>query len=177
MVSLTTRGTTHRLAINAQSDLVFGVLRDTSHWPYLDGLTVYSERVGGDDREHELRISVVANGALSSSHCRRFLDAAGRRIVFEVSRPEAPLLRLAGGWAVSEGGDADQGLAVVTLSHEYEVDDGAAELSSWIHRSIDDFGQRELAALKLGSERLAALLRQHSGAKEVDLDNGRPVHD
>ncbi|MCX6498494.1 MAG: hypothetical protein NTU93_06790 [Arthrobacter sp.] len=177
MVSLTTRGTTHRLAIDAPGDLVFSVLRDTSHWPFLDGLTVYSERVSGDDREHELRISVVVNGALSSCRCRRLLDPAGQRILFEQSAPEAPLLRLAGGWAVSEGADAEQGLAVVTLSHEYEVEDGAAELSSWIHRSIDDLGQRELAALKLSSERLAALLQQHSGAKEVDLAYGRPVHD
>ncbi|MGO4490606.1 hypothetical protein AB4Y86_00750 [Arthrobacter sp. 2YAF22_2] len=176
-MSLTTRGTTHRLAIDAPEDLVFSVLRDTSHWPLLDGLTVYSERVSGEDLDHELRISVVTNGALSSCHCRRFLDPAGLRILFEQSAPEAPLLRLAGGWAVSAGADDDQGLAVVTLSHEYEVEDGAAELSSWIHRSIDDYGQRELAALKLSSERLGSLLQQHSGTKGVDLADGRPVHD
>lgn len=175
-MSLTTRGTTHRLAIDAPGELVLGVLRDASHWPYLDGLTVYSERVSGDDRDHELRISVVANGALSSSHCRRFLDPAGQRILFELSEPETPLVRLAGGWSVTEGGAADEGLAVVTLSHEYEVEDGAAELSSWIHHSIDDYGQRELAALKLSCERLAVLLRQHSGTGEVELAHGRPIH-
>lgn len=34
--------TSHRLGINAPADLVFSVLRDASHWPCLDGLTVYS---------------------------------------------------------------------------------------------------------------------------------------
>lgn len=175
-MSLTTRGMTHRLAIAAPGELVFGVLRDASHWSFLDGLNVYSERVSGDERDHELRISVVVNGALSSSHCRRFLDPAGQRILFEHPTPEAPLVRLAGGWSVTEGTDADEGLAVVTLNHEYEVEDGAAELSSWIHRSIDDYGQRELAALKLSCERLAVLLRQHSGVREAETAYGRPVH-
>lgn len=175
-MSLTTRGTTHQLAIDAPGDLVFGVLRDASHWPYLDGLTIYSEHVSGDEWEHELRISVVANGALSSSHCRRLLDPGRLRILFEQARPEAPLVRLAGGLAVTRGADDEAGLAVVTLSHEYEVEDGAADLSSWIHRSIDDYGQRELAALKLSCERLAVLLRQHSGGREVEVAHGRPVH-
>ena len=57
-MSLTTRRTTHRLTIDAPADLIFAMLRDSSHWPYLDGLTVYSERVSGDDADHELRTSV-----------------------------------------------------------------------------------------------------------------------
>lgn len=175
-MSLTTRGMTHRLDIAAPGQLVFRVLRDASHWPCLDGLDVYSELVGGDDREHDLRISVVADGALSSSDCRRLLDPAGLRILFEQSAPEAPLVRLAGSWSVGEGvGEGGEGLAVVTLSHEYEVEDGAAELSSWIHQSINDYGQRELAALKLSCERLAALL-QPSGVREAEPADGRPVH-
>ena len=99
-MSLTTRRTTHRLTIDAPADLIFTVLRDSSHWPYLDGLTVYSERVSGDDSDHELRTSVVANGSLNSSHCHRVFDAKEHRAEFRQLGVEPPLLSLGGGWAV-----------------------------------------------------------------------------
>ncbi|WP_427135751.1 SRPBCC family protein [Pseudarthrobacter sp. S9] len=159
----TTRRTTHRLSIDAPEDLIFSMLRDSSHWPYLEGLTVYSERVSGDDSAHELRTSVVANGSLSSSHCRRVFDAAGHRAEFHQLDLEPPLLLLGGDWDIRRA----EGLSVVTLNHEYEVDDsevdgGAGELSERIGRSIDDYSRRELEALRLSCERLALLLQHHS---------------
>lgn len=159
---LTTRRTTHRLTIGAPADLIFTVLRDSSHWPYLDGLTVYSERVSGDDASHELRTSVVANGSLNSSHCHRVFDAEGHRAGFRQLGMESPLVRLDGGWEILR----TEELTEVTLHHEFEVDEEAGEfpeLPELIHRTIDDYSRRELEALRLSCERLAQLLEQHSG--------------
>ena len=155
---LTTRRTTHRLTIDAPADLIFTVLRDSSHWPYLDGLTVYSERVSGDDSNHELRTSVVANGSLNSSHCRRVFDAEGHRAEFRQLGLEPPLLSLGGGWAIHR----TDGFSEVTLDHEFEVDEDSGELPELVHRVIDEYSRRELEALRLSCERLALLLRQHS---------------
>ena len=157
-MSLTTRRTTHRLTIDAPADLIFTVLRDSSHWPYLDGLTVYSERVSGDDSDHELRTSVVANGSLNSSHCHRVFDAKEHRAEFRQLGVEPPLLSLGGGWAVHR----TDGYSEVTLDHEFEVEGESGELPELVHRVIDEYSRRELEALRLSCERLALLLRQHS---------------
>ena len=157
-MSLTTRHTTHRLIIDAPADLIFAVLRDSSHWPYLDGLTVYSERINGDDSVHELRTSVVANGSLNSSHCRRVFDAEGHRAAFRQLGLEPPLLSLGGGWAIHR----TDGFSEVTLNHEFELDEEAGELPELVHRVVDEYSQRELEALRLSCERLAVPLRQHS---------------
>jgi aromatase len=162
---LTTRRTTHRLTIDAPADLIFSVLRDSSHWPYLDGLTVYSERVSGDDASHELRTSVAANGSLNSSHCRRVFDSEGHRAEFRQLGLEHPLLSLGGGWAICRA----EGLSEVTLNHEFEVDEESGELPEFIHRTIDEYSRRELEALRLSCERLAVLLRQHSGTSPADI--------
>lgn len=161
-MSLTTRRTTHRLSIDAPEDLIFSMLRDSSHWPYLDGLTVYTERVSGDDSSHELRTSVVANGSLNSSHCRRVFDAAGHRAEFRQLELEPPLLLLGGDWEIRRA----EGLSVVTLNHEYEVEGDVEELSERIHRNIDEYSRRELEALRLSCERLARLVQHHSAARE-----------
>ena len=100
-----THRTTHRLSINAPADLVFSMLRDASHWPYLDGLTVYSERVSGDDAAHELRTSLVSNGSLSSSHCWRVFDTASHRAEFHQLDLEPPLRELCGDWEIRPGAD------------------------------------------------------------------------
>ncbi len=154
----TTRRTTHRLIIDAPGELIFRMLRDSLHWPYLDGLTVYSERVSGDESSHELRISVVVNGSLSSSHCHRVFDASELRAEIRQLGLEAPLLRLDGGWAIRRS----EGSSEVTLDHEFEVDNDAGELAELIHRTIDEYSRRELEALRVSCERLALLLRQHS---------------
>lgn len=155
---LTTRRTTHRLTIGAPADLIFAVLRDSSHWPFLDGLTVYSERLSGDDTNHELRTSVVANGSLNSSLCHRIFDAEGHRACFRQLDLEPPLVSLGGGWEILRS----EAYSEVTLHHEFEVDEAAAELPELIHRTIDEYSRRELEALRLSCERLAPLL-QHSG--------------
>jgi aromatase len=158
-VSLTTQRTTHRLTIEAPADLVFTVLRDSSHWPFLDGLTVYSERVSGDDADHELRTSIVANGALNSSRCHRLFDAAAHRAEFRQVGLEHPLLRLGGSWVILRA----DGNSEVTLTHEFEVDGTAAgDLPELMHRTIDEYSRRELEALRLSSERLSLLVQQHS---------------
>jgi aromatase len=162
-MSLGTRRTTHRLSIDAPEDVVFSMLRDSAHWPYLDGLTVYSERVSGDDSSHELRTSIVANGSLSSSRCRRLFDAAGRRAEFRQLDVEAPFVALGGAWDIHRA----DGQTVVTLSHEYELDDDAGHFAEPVTRSIDEFSRRELEALRLSSERLARLLDQHSAVREA----------
>ncbi|MET3919280.1 hypothetical protein [Arthrobacter sp. UYEF20] len=154
----TTRRTTHRLIIDAPGELIFRMLRDSLHWPYLDGLTVYSERVSGDESSHELRTSVVVNGSLSSSHCHCVFDASELRAEFRQLGLEAPLLRLDGGWAIRRS----EGSSEVTLDHEFEVDNDAGELAELIHRTIDEYSRRELEALRVSCERLALLLRQHS---------------
>lgn len=156
---LTTRRTTHRLTIKAPADLIFTILRDSSHWAVLDGLTVYSERVSGDDADHELRTSVVANGALNSSRCHRVFDAAGYRAEFRQLGLEHPLLSLGGGWTILRAGGACE----VTLTHEFEVDEEeTGELPDLMHRTIDEYSRRELEALRLSSERLSLLVQQHS---------------
>ncbi|TLM80912.1 SRPBCC family protein [Pseudarthrobacter sp. NamE5] len=158
-MSLTTRRTTHRLTIEAPADLIFTVLQDSTHWPFLDGLTVYSERVSGDDADHELRTSVVVNGALNSSHCHRVFDAARHRGKFEQLDLEYPLLHLGGHWAILQA----HGCSEVTLTHEFEVDEGAdAELPDLIHGAVDEYSRRELDALRASSERLSVLVQQHS---------------
>lgn len=159
---LTTRRTTHRLTIKAPADLIFTILRDSSHWAFLDGLTVYSERVSGDDANHELRTSVVANGALNSSRCRRVFDAVRHRAEFRQLGLEHPLLSLGGGWTIIRaGGEASE----VTLTHVFEVDEEeAGELPNLMHRMIDEYSHRELEALRLSSERLSLLVQQHSAA-------------
>lgn len=163
-MSLTTRRTTHRLTIEAPAELIFTVLRDASHWPFLDGLTVYSERVSGEDADHELRTSVVANGALNSSNCHRVFDAAGHRAEFQQLGLEHPLLTLGGHWAILR----TDGKSEVTLTHEFEVDEeGAGELLELMHRTIDEYSQRELEALRLSSERLRLLVQQHSAGVQA----------
>jgi hypothetical protein len=152
----TTHRTTHRLSINAPADLVFSMLRDASHWPYLDGLTVYSERVSGDDTTHELRTSVVSNGSLSSSHCWRVFDAGRHRAEFQQLNLEAPLQQLGGDWEIRQA----DGLTVVTLNHAFEVDDG--HLAERINGIIEDYGRRELEALRVSCERLSLLLQHHA---------------
>jgi aromatase len=156
----TKRRTTHRLRIAAPGELIFRMLRDSSHWPQLNGLTVYSERVSGDDWSHELRTSVVLNGSLSSSHCHRFFSAAELRAEFHQLGLELPLLRLGGGWSIRPA----EGFSEVTLDHEFEVEDAAGELPELIHRRIDDYSQRELEALRLCCERPALLLQQHTAS-------------
>jgi len=147
--------TTHRLAIDAPADLVFSMLRDASHWPYLDGLTVYSERVSGDDVGHELRTSVVSNGSLSSSHCWRVFDAATHRAEFHQLDLESPLRELGGDWEIQPA----DGLSVVTLNHEFELDD--EHLAERINGIIEEYSRRELEALRASCERLSLLLLQH----------------
>jgi hypothetical protein len=150
--------TSHRLGINAPADLVFSMLRDASHWPYLDGLTVYSERVSGDDATHELRTSVVSNGALSSSHCWRVFDAANHRAEFQQLDLEPPLLHLGGDWEIRPS----DGLSVVTLNHGFEIDD--EHLTLRINQIIEDYARRELEALRASCERLSLLLQHHASA-------------
>ncbi|WP_456510219.1 SRPBCC family protein [Arthrobacter sp. TE12231] len=152
----TTHRTTHRLSINAPADLVFSMLRDASHWPYLDGLTVYSERVSGDDTTHELRTSVVSNGSLSSSHCWRVFNAARHRAEFQQLNLEAPLQQLSGDWEIRQA----DGLTMVTLNHAFEVDD--EHLAERINGIIEDYGRRELEALRVSCERLSLLLQHHA---------------
>ncbi|MFF2030875.1 hypothetical protein [Arthrobacter sp. NPDC058192] len=153
----TTRRTTHRLSIDAPAELIFSMLRDSSHWPYFDGLTVYSERVGGDDSRHELRTSVVSNGSLSSSHCWRVFDAPALRAEFQQLDLERPLRLLGGTWEISPA----DGPSEVTLNHYFEVDDD--DLAERITGIIGDYGPRELEALRASCERLALLLQHHSG--------------
>jgi len=117
----TTRRTTHRLRIDAPGDLIFRILLDSAHWPYLDGLTAYSKRVSGDDSDHELRISVVSNGSLSSSHCHRVFHAAELRAEFRQLGLVSPLLRLGGGWGIRRAG----GFSEVSLDHEFKLDEEA----------------------------------------------------
>jgi aromatase/bifunctional cyclase/aromatase len=132
------------------------MLRDASHWPYLDGLTVYSERVSGDDAAHELRTSVVSNGSLSSSHCWRVFDAASHRAEFHQLDLESPLRELGGDWEIRPA----DGLSVVTLTHEFEVDD--EYLAERINAIIEDYSRRELDALRVSCERLSLLLQHHT---------------
>jgi aromatase len=162
-MSLGTRRTVHRLSIDAPEDVILSMLRDSAHWPYLDGLTAYSERVSGDDSDHVVRTSIVANGSLSSSRCRRHFDAAGHRAEFRQLDVDAPFLALGGAWDIHRA----DGQSVVTLSHEYELDDDAEELAERVTRYIDEFSRRELEALRLSSERLSQLLQQHSAAREA----------
>ncbi|MFF2242894.1 SRPBCC family protein [Arthrobacter sp. NPDC058130] len=151
-----THRTTHRLSINAPADLVFSMLRDASHWPYLDGLTVYSERVSGDDVAHELRTSVVSNGSLSSSHSWRVFDAASHRAEFHQLELDTPLRELAGDWEIRPA----DGLSEVTLHHEFEVDD--EDLAGRVIAIIEDYSRRELEALRVSCERLSLLLQHHA---------------
>ena len=166
-MSLTRHRTTHRLTIKAPGDLIFAILQDSSHWPFLDGLTVYPERVSGDDAEHELRTSIVANGSLNSSNCHRVFDAARQRGEFRQLGLEYPLLRMGGHWAILQV----DGRPEVTLTHEFEVEEeGTGDLLELIRRTIDDNSRRELEALRLSSERLSVLVQQHSAgahAKEA----------
>jgi hypothetical protein len=152
----TKRRTTHQLTIDAPADLVFSMLRDSSHWPYFDGLTVYSERVSGDDRGHELRTSVVSNGSLSSSHSWRVFDAPGLRAEFQQLDLELPLRLLGGEWEIRSA----EGFCEVTLNHYFEVDDDY--LADRIIGIIGDYGPRELEALRASCERLALLLQHHT---------------
>ena len=162
-MSLGTRRTAHRLRIDAPGDVIFSMLRDSAQWPYLDGLTVYSERVSGDDSSHILRTSIVVNGSLSSSRCRRLFDPAGRRAEFRQLDVEAPFLALGGAWDIHRA----DGQSLVTLIHEYELDDDAEELAERVTRYIDEFSRRELEALRLSSERVSRLLQQHSVVREA----------
>lgn len=159
-MATTMRRTANRLRIDAPGELVFRVLRESSHWPYLHGLTVYSERVSGNDWNHEVRTSVVFNGSLNSSHCHRTFIDTELRAEFRQLGVESPLLHLGGGWSIRRS----EGSSEVTLDHEFEVDDAAGELPELIHRSIDEYSRRELEALRLSCERLALLLQQHIGS-------------
>ena len=74
---------------------------------------------------------------------------------------DAPFLALGGAWEIHQA----DGQSVVTLGHEYELDDDTEELAGRVTRFIDEFSRRELEALRLSSERLARLLQQHSAVR------------
>lgn len=155
--------TSHRVSIDAPADVIFDLLRHSVHWPYVDGLMVYAERVSGDDSSHELQTSLVANGSLWSSLCHRVFHAAGQRAEFRQLNVAAPFVALGGQWEIQRAG----GLTVVALHHEYELDDHTEDLADQVNQTIDEFSRRELEALKITSERVARLLLQHSDAREA----------
>lgn len=116
-----TRETTHQLVIDAPAGLVFALLRSSSHWPDLEGLTVYAEQIRGDDLAHEIRISVAAHDGITSTNFRRLINPDRRRIHFEHSSPDAPALRIAGSWQVNDASQRPStgpASSVVTLNHE-----------------------------------------------------------
>mgnify|MGYP000568750372 CR=1 FL=1 len=51
-------------------------------------------------------------------------------------------------------------LSVVTLNHEFEVDD--EHLTERIRAIIEDYSRRELEALRISCERLSVLLQHHA---------------
>jgi aromatase len=141
----------HTVTINASDAAIFGALRDLSHWPELVGVTAYAERISGTDRDHVLRISAVVEGTLHASSCRRVFDPAGRRLLFQRTDLQPPLLALTGHWQVSRIG----GAATVELQHQLTV---AALDPSELAAILDDVAdnsRRELEALRLVCERPA----------------------
>ncbi|MDQ0028646.1 hypothetical protein [Arthrobacter bambusae] len=172
-MSNATRDTTHQLVIDAPAGLVFTLLRSSSHWPDLEGLTVYAEQISGDDLAHETRISVAAHGGITSTNFQRVIDPERRRIHFKHSSPDAPTLRTAGSWQVDDATQRPStgpASSVVTLNHEYQVEDSSAEVQAWILETIDEYAQRELEALRRSCERLASLMKEHAGADEPRMN-------
>ena len=162
-MSHATRTTTHHLVIDAPAELVFGLLNSFSHWQDLDGVAVYAEHIGGDERDHEIRISFVDNGALASAHFRRTVDAEKRLILFQQSGADTTPYDVAGRWRVEEATDrpaTGPAPSVVTLEHEYQIEAGAD--GTWAERVFDEYARRELAALQRSCER-HQLFQRHFG--------------
>ncbi|MFC8410062.1 hypothetical protein [Arthrobacter sp. NPDC057259] len=162
-MSHATRTTTHQLVVDAPAELVFSLLSAASHWPDLDGVTVYAEQIGGDERDNEVRISFAVDGALMSTHFRRLIDAEERSIRFQHSGPDTTPYQVSGSWHVDLAADdptPGPGASVVTLVHEYLIEEGSEEV--WAEEIFDEYARRELAALRRSCERLQ-LLQRHFG--------------
>jgi aromatase len=149
--------TTHGITIDAPAGVVFEAIRDGAHWPYLNGLSVYAERISDGEDQHLMRISTVVAGELNSCTVNRTLDAASGSIYFQQTDVIDPLRTFGGEWSVTE---ADAG-TIATVQHDFDVDAGP-DTVAWLHQTIDDSSRRELEALKATSEWLHGLLRQHA---------------
>ncbi|MFC0041612.1 aromatase/cyclase [Actinomadura rayongensis] len=143
----------HETTIEADADLVYGLLARAEDWPHVFPPSVYVEREpegGGDERIH---IWATANGEVKNWTSRRRVDPAARRIEFrqEVSSP--PVAAMGGTWTVEPG---PGGTCRVVLGHDYRaVDDDPHDLL-WIDRAVDRNSRSELASLKRHAELAAA---------------------
>jgi aromatase len=139
----------HSVTINASDAGIFGALRDLSHWPELTGVTAYAERISGTDRDHVLRISAVVDGTLHASTCRRVFDPVGRRLLFQRTDLQPPLLALTGHWQLSR----NDGSATVELQHQLTVTAMASSVLASVLDAVAENSRQELEALRLVCER------------------------
>ncbi|MCU1573471.1 MAG: hypothetical protein JWO93_1553 [Micrococcaceae bacterium] len=139
----------HSVTIKAFDAAIFGALRDLSHWPELKGVTAYAERISGTDRDHVLRLSAVVDGTLHASTCRRVFDPSGRRLLFQRTDLQPPLLALTGHWQISR----NDGVATVELQHQLTVTAMAPSVLASVLDTIVENSRQELEALRLVCER------------------------
>jgi aromatase len=152
--SATVHAVRHTIAVDADPDVVYGLVADVARWPVVLGPTVHAERLEGDDRDELLALWATANGEVRTWTSRRRLDPDARRITFRQEKPAPPLAAMGGAWTLEPA--APHGTRVV-LDHDFAVRDDDPDAVAWVTRATDRNSTAELAAIKDAAERATEL--------------------
>ena len=141
--------TVHEVTVDADVDVVYGLIADVTRWPQIFAPTVHVDHVERDGDRERIRIWATANGEVKNWTSGRRLDRPNWRVLFrqEVSQP--PVAGMGGSWELTP---LSAGRTRVVLNHDYTtVSDEPADLD-WVARAVDRNSTAELAALKAAAE-------------------------
>lgn len=139
--------TTHTIDIDADPDVVYGIVADVTMWPYTFAPTVHAEVIESDGERERLRLWALANGNLKTWTSQRRLDPDVRRVSFAQETPAAPVMAMSGEWIVQSL--PHSGTRVELLHHFRAV---CADSAALIWRAVETNSNAELAALKQAAE-------------------------
>lgn len=158
--------TKHEVRIDAEPDVVYGLIQDVSGWPHVFGPTVHVDLLLDEGDAQLLRIWATAAGGVHDWTSRRVLDPGARRITFQQIVSKPPVAAMSGEWIVASAGP---GACHVVLTHRFEAiadDPGAV---SWIDEAIDRNSSVELGALKRAGELGAGRSELHFSFNDAEV--------
>ncbi|GAA2055113.1 SRPBCC family protein [Catenulispora yoronensis] len=161
--------TKHEIRIDAEPDVVFGLIQDVSGWPHVFGPTVHVDLLLDEGDSQLLRIWATAQGGVHDWTSRRTLDPGARRVSFQQIVSKPPVASMSGEWIVAAAGP---GACHVVLTHRFAAiaDDPAAV--TWIDEAIDRNSTVELGALKRAAELGAGRGELHFSFTDAEMIEG-----
>ncbi|MGA8117297.1 MAG: aromatase/cyclase [Actinocatenispora sp.] len=137
--------TTHQIHIDADPNLVYGIIADAASWPHRFAPTIHVEQTSTGAGTERLQIWAMANEQVKTWTSRRELDPQARRVTFrqEVSSP--PVASMSGTWtaASSPGGGTD-----LVLTHEFTAVDDDPDNVAWITKATNSNSETELTNIR-----------------------------